>query len=58
MNLKNKANRIQKSVQDDSIYLKFKDKPKTIGMHNEVVNCIKGKGLVITKVWEKGSSEL
>lgn len=58
MNLKNNANRTQEHTQDDSIHLKFRNKPKAIGMHHELVNYMKGEGLVITKVWEKGSSGL
>lgn len=58
MNLKNKANRIQKSVYRMIPSISSSKTNLTIGMHNEVVNCIKGKGLVITKVWEKGSSAL
>lgn len=56
MNLKNKANRIQKSVYRMIPSISSSKTNLTIGMHNEVVNCI--KGLVITKVWEKGSSAL
>ena len=44
--------------EDESIHLKFRNKPKAIGMHHELVNYMKGEGLVITKVWEKGSSGL